>query len=284
VSRTIALKVVTFNAYHGYPLCPHIDRRLEILERGILAETPDVILLQEMSASLLYGSLPERLQRDLRAEGAGYDMVYEAANGSLGAGEAFEEGSAILSRWPIVGAEVRRLAAHHVVRRDYHGYAYEEFRIALRATLEPAPGARLDVFGTHVTDAPPLADVSPRRLQIEDLAAFVADRPSRSAPAIVGGDFNAALEAEEIGWLVERGFRDLCDGFDLGPTNDRDDRDLENPLDTANQRIDHLFVFGGGARVTAARRFLDRAFEVEPGRFLWASDHSGVLAELEVAI
>lgn len=279
---TIRLKAVTFNAYHGYPLCPHIEKRLALLERGIAAETPDVILLQEMSASPLYGNLAERLQVDLCAMGLAYSMVYEAANGSVRNGGAFEEGSAILSRWPIVAAEVRRLASEHPVRREYHGYEYEEFRIALRATLELGPAAQLDVFGAHVTDAPPIGGISPRKLQIEDLAAFVAERPSHPSPAIVGGDFNASLDAPEIGWLLARGFRDLCDGFDLGPTNDRDDRDLENPIDSANQRIDHLLVAGNGARVIAARRFLDSAFEVEPGRFLWASDHSGVLVEMEI--
>jgi len=288
---TIRLKAVTFNAYHGYPLCPHIEKRLELLERGIVAETPDVILLQEMSASPLYGHLPERLQNDLRAMGLGYSMVYEAANGSAADGGAFEEGSAIFSRWPIVAAEARRLAARHAVRREYHGYEYEEIRIALRATLDVGPAVRLDVFGAHLTDAPLAGGVSPRRLQIEDLATFVSERPSIATPAIVGGDFNATLEEEEIGWLLSRGFRDLCDGFDLGPTNDSHDRDLEDPIDTANQRIDHLFVAGAlrqahGAReevrVISARRFLDSAFEVEPGRFVWPSDHSGVLVELEL--
>src|SRR5262249_20835144 len=91
-------------------------------------------------------------------------------------------------------------------------------------------------------------------------------------------------ESAEIAWLRANDFQDLCADHEPGPTNDRDDRDLESAVDTANQRIDHLFVMGDRVRVVAVRRFLDSAFELEPGRFLWASDHSGVLAELELPL
>jgi endonuclease/exonuclease/phosphatase family metal-dependent hydrolase len=282
--RSLRLKVATFNAYHGYPRCPHIESRLSLTERGIEEAAPDVLFLQEMSVSPLYGHLTERLVAGLRARGLAYFTVYEPANGSVKEGGAFEEGSAILSRWPIVDAAARRLAAWHPIRRDYHGYEYEEVRIALRATIEVAPRLRLDAFGAHITDVAPTEAVSPRRLQVEDLAAFVAERPSRPMPAIVGGDFNALPDAGELRWLRERGFHDLCAGCDPGPTNDRSDRDLEDPADTANQRIDHLFVVSDAVRVHSARRFLDAAFEVEAGRYLWASDHSGIVADVEVAL
>ena len=58
--RNLALKVVTFNTYHAYPLCAHIERRLELLRRGLGATAPDVVLLQEISVSTLYGHLPAR--------------------------------------------------------------------------------------------------------------------------------------------------------------------------------------------------------------------------------
>ena len=277
------LKAITFNAYHGYPLCAHIERRLALLEDGIVAEKPDIVLLQEMSSSVLHGHVAERLVGGLRSRGLRYAMVYEAANGSLRGGGGFEEGSAILSRHPIVAAESRRLAPDCAVWRDYHGYRYEEFRIALRATIEIAAGIRIDVFGAHVTDAPPTDDFAARKRQIEDLAALVDARPSQTTPAIVGGDLNAPPDAAEIRGLRARGFRDVCEDIDPGPTNDRSDRDLENPVDTANQRIDHLFV-AGAARLCSVRRFLDRAFEVEPGRHLWASDHSGLVAEVDLWI
>lgn len=280
--RKLPITVVTFNAYHGYPLCAHIERRLELLRRALCTTAPDVVLLQEISVSALYGHLPARLVDGLRADGLEYHLAYSPANGSVAEGGAFEEGSAVLSRWPIRETEVRRLAAHHPVWRNHHGYEYVEFRIALRASLEVTPELRLDVFGTHITDVEPRDGVCARTLQIEDLVKFVDERPNRSAPAVVGGDFNARPQAAEIVRALALGLEDVCRGRDPGPTNDCDDRDLEDPRDTANQRIDYVFVAGGGFTVRDVRLFLDAAVEIEPGQFLWASDHSGIQVDLEI--
>ena len=277
-----ALRALTFNAFHGYPLCAHLEKRLEILARALAAEAPDLALLQEVSVSKLYGHLPARLVDALKAEGLEYHLAYSPANGSIEGGGVFEEGSAVLSRWPIVEAEVRRLAASYPVWREHHGYEYEEFRIALRASVEIRPGIRIDVIATHITDAGPRDDTSPRALQLADLARFVAERPHREHPAIIGGDFNARPEDDEIASLRKRGFVDVCEGRDPGPTNDCNDRDLENPRDTANQRIDYLFAAGGEIAVRDVRLFLHQAVEIEPGRFLWASDHSGIVADIEI--
>jgi endonuclease/exonuclease/phosphatase family metal-dependent hydrolase len=280
----LAIKALTFNVYHGYPLCAHIEKRFGLVAGALEREAPDVAFLQEISVSKLYGHLPARLVDVLKSAGLEYHLAYSPANGSIEAGGAFEEGSAILSRWPIAAAEVRRLASAHPVWREQHGYEYEEFRIAIRAALEVRHGVRLDVFGTHITDADAGETTSPRALQIADLATFVAERPHRELPAIVGGDFNACPDSEEITTLAQAGFADVCDGCDPGPTNDRDDRDLEDPRDTANQRIDYLFSAGGNVGVRDVRLFLERAVEVEPGKFLWASDHSGIVADLEIDV
>jgi endonuclease/exonuclease/phosphatase family metal-dependent hydrolase len=278
----ITLRALTFNAYHGYPLCAHIEERLELVAGALAREAPDIAILQEISVSKLYGHLPARLVDLLKSAGLEYHVAYSPANGSIEAGGVFEEGSAILSNRPIAAAEVRRLASSHPVWRNHHGYEYEEFRIAIRAAVEIAPGIHIDVFGTHITDANAGDGASPRTLQIADLAKFVDERPHRDLPAIVGGDFNARPDSEEIGALRAAGFIDACDGCEVGPTNDCDDRDLEDPRDTANQRIDYLFIVGGTAEARGVRLFLDRAVEIEPGRFLWASDHSGIVADLEI--
>jgi len=280
----LAIRVVTFNVYHGYPLCAHIERRFELLRDALVARAPDLVLLQEISVSMLYGHLPARLVDGLKAAGREYHLAYSPANGSVAEGGAFEEGSAILSRWPIAQSEVRRLAADHPVWRNHHGYEYVEHRIALRAAVTLPTGARLDVYGTHITDVAAHEGANARQLQIADLVRFVDERTGRAATAIIGGDFNAPPEAAEIAHACSRGFTDVCAGVEPGPTNDRDDRDLEDPRDTANQRIDYLFTAGRGAGVHGARLFLDRAVEIEAGRFLWCSDHSGIEADLEIAL
>lgn len=282
----LSLKALTFNVFHDYPFYRHLDRRLAILAEGLAAEAPDIAVLQEVSVSALHGNLAERLAAMLRQRGLRYEIFYAPANGSVADGGSFEEGGAILSRWPIAGAEARRLAPEHHFRREYRGYSYVEYRIGLRATVVPNPGIALDVFGAHLTDAAPGEEPpSARELQIRDLLRFVDERPSRDTPAIVAGDFNACPETRDVGLLKRAGFRDLCEGFDPGPTNDANDRDLESPRDSANQRIDYIFAQDAeqlAVRVHATRLFLGLPVEIEPGRFLWASDHSGIVAELSI--
>ncbi|MGH7899438.1 MAG: endonuclease/exonuclease/phosphatase family protein [Candidatus Binatia bacterium] len=285
--RVLSLKVLTFNVFHDYPFFRHFERRLKLLEDGLAAERPDVAILQEVSVSHDHGHLTERLVEALGKQGFRLRSAYAAANGSIKDGGSFEEGSAVLSRWPIVAVEARRLAADHLVERESHGYRFQESRIALRATIEVAPDVRLDVFGAHVTDFAPAAGASARRLQIEDLARFVVERPEHRFPAVIGGDFNARPESDDIGWLCQSGFEDLCVANEPGLTNDANDRDLEGFDDTSDQRIDYLFVAGaaqGRVNVRSVKLFLAKPAEVQPGRFLWASDHSGIVAEIEIRL
>ncbi|MGH7856974.1 MAG: endonuclease/exonuclease/phosphatase family protein [Candidatus Binatia bacterium] len=281
----VDLKAITFNLFHDYPRCRHVGERLAILEDALAAEAPEVAVLQEASASLLHGHVVERLVERLRSRGLRYEFHYAPANGSLARGEAFEEGSAILSLRPIRDAAVRRLAPDHPVERDYHGYRFVEYRIAVAATIALERGVDVEVVGAHLTDAPSLpGETSGRRRQAEDLLSFVVARSSGRRPALLGGDFNAAPDASEIRWLRTRGLLDVCESRDPGPTNDPADRDLESPFDTASHRIDHLFVLPGPSKVEvrATRLFLARPVEVAPGRYLWASDHNGIVAELAI--
>jgi endonuclease/exonuclease/phosphatase family metal-dependent hydrolase len=280
------LRVVTFNVFHDYPFLRHVEARLALLADAIVAEAPDVVLLQEISISEAHGHLPNRLAAALRGRGLGYEVFYAPANGSIGDGGSFEEGSAILSRHPIVDGAVRRLAADRPVTRELHGYQFVEQRIALRGTLALPGGERLDVFGVHLTDAPPASDGRvPRREQLEDFEQFVARRPTPGRAAIVAGDFNAPAESEDIAWLASRGFRDLCTAAAPLPTNDRNDRDLEGAADTCDQRIDYVFAVTPGVDAVAvegARLFLAAPAPLAGGRWLWASDHNGVIVDLGI--
>jgi endonuclease/exonuclease/phosphatase family metal-dependent hydrolase len=258
---------------------------MRLVEQALAAEAPDFVLLQEASASLLYGDLTHRLVEGLRARGLPYELHYAPANGSLARGEAFEEGSAILSRWPIRDAAVHRLAENVRVEREYHGYRYAEYRIAVAATAEMAGGVTVEVISTHVTDVgSPTDGPSPRRLQVEDLIRFAADRFAARDVAILGGDFNAGPESEEVALVRRMGWLDVCAGDDPGPTNDPDDRDLESRHDTARHRIDHLFLGNRRGRldIRSTRLFLAQPVEVEPGRHLWASDHNGLVTHFRL--
>ncbi|MGH7803586.1 MAG: endonuclease/exonuclease/phosphatase family protein, partial [Candidatus Binatia bacterium] len=269
---------------HDYPLLRHVEARFRLLVDALAAETPDVAFLQEISISEAHGHLPNRLVAALRDRRLDYEIAYAPANGSVADGGNFEEGSAILSRHPLTGCGVRRLAADRPVIRELHGYRFVEHRIALRATIQAPDGGPLDVFGIHLTDAPPVDGRAPRREQIEDFERFVAERPSRARPAIVAGDFNASPEAEEIRWLASRGLEDLGASH-AAATNDRNDRDLEARADTSDHRIDYVFGLAAGETTVApreARSFLAAAAPTETGGWLWASDHNGVVVDLEI--
>jgi endonuclease/exonuclease/phosphatase family metal-dependent hydrolase len=279
------LRVVTFNVFHDYPLLRHVEARFALLEAGLALEAPDVVLLQEISVSEAHGHLPNRLVAALRSRGLEYEMVYAAANGSVGDGGSFEEGGAILARHPIAASAVHRLAADRPVVRELHGYRFVEHRVAIRGTILVPDGGLLDVFGVHLTDASPTDGRVPRREQVEDFERFVAERPAAGRPTIVAGDFNAAPDADEIGWLASRGFRDLCAAEGAQATNDRHDRDLETRRDTSDQRIDYVFALAPAdaeVRVVDARLFLAAAASTDEGGWLWASDHNGVLVDLEI--
>jgi endonuclease/exonuclease/phosphatase family metal-dependent hydrolase len=87
--------------------------------------------------------------------------------------------------------------------------------------------------------------------------------------------------------LTANGFIDLhhAAGIDPGYTNDRDDLDIEAPEARPNQRIDYIFFRPGRERkfaIEMVQLFLDRPSAEPDGRWLWASDHFGVLARLEL--
>ncbi|MEA2624642.1 MAG: hypothetical protein QOD06_687, partial [Candidatus Binatota bacterium] len=146
----MTLKVLTFNIFHDYPALRHFEERLAILERALVAEAADLVVLQEAWISRTHGDLVARLVEGLRQCGLAYQQFYAPANGSVGGGGEFEEGSAILSRWPIADAEARELAPEHPIERTWHGYVYQERRIAVRASVIIAGRCRLQVFGTHL--------------------------------------------------------------------------------------------------------------------------------------
>lgn len=278
------LRIVTFNVCHDYPRHRHSTRRFELPVDALAAARPDVVCLQEMFVSRRLGHWAERLVGVLRDRDLTYDYFYARANGSIVENGEFEEGSAILSRFRIVDAEARGLATWHEVQRNYSGLVYLERRIAVRTTLEIGDGTRIDAFSAHVTDvAPHGPEPSARALQIADLGKFVADRPCRALPAIVGGDLNATPEAEEILQLEKFGFVDLFRGRSGALTSDSTGRDVESQRDTADRRIDYLFVCDDQSAKFAihdAGLFLGSAIEIAPGRFVWASDHNGLFADL----
>jgi endonuclease/exonuclease/phosphatase family metal-dependent hydrolase len=271
-----ALRVVTFNLLHGGPSSGlwgddhRLDARLGLVVRELRSLDPDILGLQESSISG-HRNVAERLAKELglhwahasatrRLSGVGWvdRLLVWAMN--------FEEGPAILSRWPIVETEVVDLP---------RCVKFYDPRVVLRAAVE-TPRGTLQVFSTHTSHDP---------CQVKRLGEIVRAHPGPLPPLLMG-DFNAADSTEWMQALVRDA--DLVDAFRAanpsasGPTVwQRPD----TPDRTATRRVDFIFVGRGreaSAHVRGSRVVLSTPGQLADGTPLWPSDHYGVLAELSL--
>jgi endonuclease/exonuclease/phosphatase family metal-dependent hydrolase len=242
--------VVTLNTWKGDGA---YRRRLALMTEGLSALAPDILLLQECLAA------PE----------AGLDTARSLAR-SLGLHQAVwpgrpkprtvegvtvdsTSGVAVLSRFPIRNIRILDLPADP---RDGE-------RAALMAELDHPDGPILAV-SLHLTHLPDALTLRGRQL-----ATILTALPS-DLPAILGGDFNAGLDAPE--------FRDL-------PRPVEDCRHLAGVpalptlagSDTAC--LDHILLTG--TRFTAGS--VDRVLDRPDADGILPSDHFGLQAMLAPA-
>ncbi|MDE2976952.1 MAG: serine hydrolase [Acidobacteriota bacterium] len=194
------LRILQLNAWHGYPdpggrLVVKESSSDRLVRAGRLAAEvsrlqPDIVVLQEAWCALGEGCLADRLAREL-----GFHAVYARANGSI-RWLGFEEGSAILSRFPIVDPEVWPLGPD----RD----AFER-RIALTARIDH-PGLTFDLVGVHLANG----DADLAGAQAEGLLERIVARPGR--PVLIAGDLNLSDDHPALARFREAGYRDLLEG------------------------------------------------------------------------
>jgi endonuclease/exonuclease/phosphatase family metal-dependent hydrolase len=271
-----ALRVVTFNLLHGGPSSGlsgddhHLEDRLAIVARELRAVDPDIVGLQESSITRRR-NVAARLASQL-----GLHWAHASATGRVsGIGVLdrlivwamnFEEGPAILSRWPIVETEVIDLPR---CARFY------DPRVVLRAALD-TPRGRMQVFSTHLAHD---------RCQAKRLGEFVRTHAG-SLPALLMGDFNAS---ESIDWMQAL-IRDagLVDAYRAanpsapGPTVWQRP---EAPDPTVTRRVDFIFILPGTAvpaLVRSSRVILSTPGRLANGTALWPSDHYGVVADIAI--
>jgi endonuclease/exonuclease/phosphatase family metal-dependent hydrolase len=274
----VRIRVVTLNLLHGAPLPGRRRARASLATRlawtshHLAEERPDVVLLQEASASARQENTAAVLARNL-----GMEFAYARANPSplmrlAGMGRlSFEEGPAVLSSLPIVGRRVHRLSSV---------LSLVERRLALEVVLQ-GPQARFSVFSVHLS-ARSAAD---RRRQIAQLVGEVESTP-HAHPMIVGGDFNAEERSHEIRLLTEvRGWIDSFRHLHGEVPGHTWGQALTSAAATAGRRIDFLFSVPARDERWEPRHsclILDRSFPERREGVLWASDHYGVLTDFEV--
>jgi endonuclease/exonuclease/phosphatase family metal-dependent hydrolase len=97
------LRIVTLNMLHGRPKFEYLSQRIKIIADVITRLDADIIMLQEVPWTLRLGNCVKVL-----AEKTGMNYAYAKANGNRWM-IAFEEGEAILSRYPLKNPAVWEL-------------------------------------------------------------------------------------------------------------------------------------------------------------------------------
>jgi endonuclease/exonuclease/phosphatase family metal-dependent hydrolase len=271
------LRFVTFNAYHGgfgsawTGDASHIEERLAIAAEQLRALAPDVIALQEASAGRRHGDVAAKLAETLgfhhvRASASRRAVPLPLVNDLAAWILDFDEGPAILSRFPIVASETYELPRCS---------AYLDPRVVLRAEVA-TPHGRLHVFSTHTSGLD---------CQVERTADVVRTWRGEM-PAVLMGDLNGV---ETTPWIAALRGADFVDAFRAAnPTAPGATtwQRLNGPVSTARRRIDYIFMLPGTATSSAVREsrvVLDRPSRRADGSPLWPSDHYGVLADIALA-
>ena len=278
------MRVLTFNMLNIEADEP---RRRPVIAAGIQALQPDVIGFQEAA----YGPLaPGGHQVRTLLDGLGYQVLHQF-DGDPSPNQI--EGTCIASRWPVTLVEQVRYPETDRLRG--HALGAQLARIDAPDPIGPflfvnnKPAWRLD----HEYE---------RETQAVQLVGAIEKHSRRDwFPTVIAGDFDAAPDRASIRFLTGRqslhGYStEYWDAWESVQGNS--DRPgftwvIDNPLvvpvaerlcgDRPRRRIDYIFVANRSmqdrpARITACQVVLD-----QPVDGVWASDHFGVLADIEPA-
>ena len=255
------VRVATWNVWARYG--PWVERERAILA-VLSAAAPDIVVLVEAWQDA-EESLAARLSGRLR-------LPYHAFAGSP------ESGIALLSRWPLTGIEHRDLG-------DRERQGGDRGRV-LFARAE-GPRGPVQVFGT--TLGWKLGHSRQRQDQVRDLGGFVRKVTDVEAPVVIGGDFNADPQSDEIRMLTGRApvaapglvFYDAWEVAGDGTSGVTWSREnpWTRPVLWPDRRIDYIFSAwprAGGAGHPVHCELLG----TEPVDGVLPSDHYGLVADL----
>jgi endonuclease/exonuclease/phosphatase family metal-dependent hydrolase len=235
------------------------ERRATWLLRQLVDLDSDVVAFQEVDLRIDQGNwIRERLNERVAGEGVEY-RIHHMANPR---DRVTLEALAILARLPVV--------AH-----DGYDYLFRN-RVAhrLRVVVDDAP---FDVWNTHLHHEVGAEANAVRRHQAEQLSDWIAER-SAGAPHALVGDLNATPDTAPLRTLGvgRRSAYEAIHGrppattvSPLGVMSD----DLPGDL-----TLDYILV-GGSVNILDAGLAFEYEDPRQPG--IWASDHVGLVADLE---
>ena len=252
------LRLVSLNMLHGFPSFTDLAVRLDLIGSELQRLEADIVLLQEVPWTRRTGNGAKALAVRL-----GYNYLYYRANGNRRL-IFFEEGEAILSRFPLKDIAFTELQPQ---------MGFFESRVSLGASAV-TPYGDLAVFSVHLTDKNPQV----REGQATSLKQFVESHTSGSA--VVAGDFNAGESSPIIMELT-------ADWRDTYRTQHPDDPGLTccidnlqaGPDEALEERIDYIFLVPKDTPAITVQKVFDQPFTID-GDWQWASDHLGLMVEL----
>lgn len=270
----LPLTVVTFNVFHGGPFSAltgddgDLERRLELTVRELRALAPDIVGLQEASASGRRGNVAARLAAALGLHHVHAPTTHRVLGIPL-LGRLlvwlldFEEGPAILSRFPITASEV------HPLPRCLR---WLDPRVVLGATVV-TPLGPLQVFATHT---------SPDECQVRRVGKIVRARGD-ALPVILTADLNLPPHSDAVAALADHGLVDAFAVARPGTPAATVYQRIRAATSTVTRRVDYVFVRRGRAlvpEVRGSRVVLATPARLDDGGQLWPSDHHGVVARI----
>ncbi len=175
-----SVRIATWNTWWKFE---NWEQRLNAISTTLREVDPDIVLLQEVWGDETDGNQAERLAADL-----GYEWTYASATTI----DSIELGNAILSRWPLRQPGSLTLPASP---------ALPEGRCAVH-TFVDSPHGSLFVTTAHLTWQ--RNNSVGRQAQVRSIIELIKKNATGQWPPILGGDFNADPDSDEIRMLTGR--------------------------------------------------------------------------------
>lgn len=255
------LRVFSLNFCHDFPEYGFLEERLALLSVYIRRHEPDIICLQEIPWTRISKSAVASL-----AQSVGFNYAYYRANGNR-ALIGFEEGQAILSRYPIMDTASTTLQPKA---------GFFENRTALYVRVD-TPKGKIGVVSTHLS-----GNESVQEAQAQSLLQFVEEQAGED-PVIIAGDFNFTDQSKAYELLTQKwkdtyyfmhpdldGFTCCVEDFSAG----------ENSKMT--KRVDYIFTWGGKNKKVVMETLTKIEFDIPidvGSQTLRISDHAALGAE-----
>jgi endonuclease/exonuclease/phosphatase family metal-dependent hydrolase len=251
------------------------EQRLAIVIEQLKALKPDIVGVSEVTWTRANGSARERLVKELKMEvqyvraNPWFPGQTRDENDALVKQIGFEEGDAILSKFPILRAEQGWLNPRT---------SETEGRAVLHVVVKlPDPYLAADVYVTHLTGGGERV----RKAQADDVLAFI--RKTRGlGPTLLLADLSEPADSAVASTFTSAGLQDIAivgEGEPGYPTCCRTSVIGEQPALT----VRHDFIFAERLGVPFVTVFANEPVKQANGTLLYASDHNGLFAVFPIS-